>query len=122
MEAEAEAVVRMIDQAIASEIDSEFVDKSLKILSFLRTAEATKHCLKLVQHWREFPITNLFGGGTQEITVELRILQLAQRHQFLEKGGAQLNLIRRLNSVRLDGEIKQLDPVLRKAKVCPHLI
>jgi len=117
METEADAVGRMIDQAIADQIDFDIVDKTIKILSFLRTTEATKHCLKLVQDWRKYPVMNVFDGETQEITVELRILTLARRHQSLEKGGAQLNVIRRLNSVRLDEEIRRLDPVLKKAKV-----
>jgi hypothetical protein len=121
MGTEAAGVRGMIDRAIDEEIDILFVKKTMKLITHLRTAEATKSCLTLVQHWRQFPISQIFISGTEGSTVDW-FKKLAVRHQTLEKGSGQLKVIRRLNSVRLQQAFYDLTPADAKvAKVSPPL-
>ena len=89
MEGEAAAIDRLLDKAIEKGIPVDWVQKTINLICFLRTAQPTINCLYLLQRCRTKPYTELFGhqtDQTDETPVEQRILKLARRHKELEEG------------------------------------
>ena len=64
---EAEAVDRMIDRAIQEELTGDWVRNTITLIRFLRTPDATKQCLGIVQYCRKFSVATIFAPITEPI-------------------------------------------------------
>ena len=113
---EADAVGEMIDRAIEEDQRVDWVRNIITLIRFLKTSNASKRCLAIIKHCREYPVVKLFTPVAESMQVEERIEKLVMRHWSLENANDHVRLVRRFNAVRLKEALLGLDPVERRAK------
>jgi len=123
MKEEEHEIIQMIDRAQAAGFPPQWVHNAIKLISYLRSSDATIQCLQLVKHIRDHPYTEIFRLEIESMEEQDRIKNLVNRHYaFSEDGNHQLLLMRRLNSVRLKDALVRLHPTERIAKVLQLVI
>ena len=114
-----DAVLYQIDLAVADDIPVVHVQHAIDLLSFLRKSDATVACLDRITHLRTSVPSDLFDPNITNVRNE--ISNCVALHSFLD-GIAELKLIRRLNSLRLNEALYRLDPHEKRAKVSFKLL
>jgi len=112
-------ILYQIDLAVADDIPVIHVQRAIDLLSFLRKSDATMACLDRITHLRTSVPSDLFDPNITNVRNE--ISNCVALHCFLD-GIAELKLIRRLNSLRLNEALYRLDPNEKRAKVSFKLL
>jgi len=115
---DAEAVKKMIEAGATARLDISTIKKAVQLLRFLRTADATVDCLRMIQLWRTHSLTKTLAPVDEGQETIIMVDSLIEKHVSLENAGAQCKVLRRLNCLHLTNALLRLDPNLKLARVC----
>jgi len=114
---ESEAVKNMIRVGATAGHDINTIKKAVQLLKFLRSADATVDCLRMIRLWRTHSLTKTLAPVDDGQETIIMVDRLIEKHVSLENAGMQCKVLRRLNCLHLTNALLRLDSNLKLARV-----